>query len=207
MYIIIFQRAEKTEGPRLLKSHMPLPYFKTQPDNNPEVKIIQVTRNPRDTLASYYKFYCMNEQLGAYNGTWNEFFDLIKNKELTHGDYFDHQAQWYSYNKTRNNSLMLNFEEMKLDLKGHVKKLSVFLGKKIPEKVLNIIVHRTTYTNMVKDPMLNPMPENIPFFRKDFMRGGQIGSWKDCFGKEQIEFVDAKCEKILRPVGLTFKYE
>ena len=186
---------------------MPLRYFKEQLDENPDMKIIQVTRNPRDTLVSYYKFYCMNEQLGAFIGTWADFFDLIKAKELAGGDYFDHQAEWYSYNKARKNSLILNFESMKLDLKGHVLKLSDFLGKKISDKVLETIVQRTTYSNMVKDSMLNPMPENIPFFRKDFMRGGKIGSWKDCFTKEQIEFIDEKSEKILKPVGLTFNYE
>ncbi len=74
--------AEQIPGPRTLKTHMPLRYFKQQLDNDPSLKVVQVIRNPRDTMVSMYNFYCMNEQFGPFLGTWDDFFELVKAKKV-----------------------------------------------------------------------------------------------------------------------------
>ena len=186
-----------------MKSHLPIEIWRDQLEKNPGVKLIQTIRNPRDTLASYYNFYCMNEAFGAFKGSWEDFFQMAKDKTLF-GDYFEFHAEWYPYMRNRKNSLILFFEEMKSDLRGTVKKIAAFLDCKLSAKVLDIIVERTTFQNMSKDPMLIPKFTN---FRKDFARRGEVGNWKEYFSKEQIEFVDRKCKDILNPIGLDFEYE
>ncbi len=42
-----------------------------------KTKVIQVIRNPKDTLVSYYHFHRANEALGSFDGSWHEFFDLV----------------------------------------------------------------------------------------------------------------------------------
>ncbi len=124
--------------------------------------------------------------------------------QMSWGDYFDHQAQWYAYNKDRKNSLILFFEDMKKDLRGTIKKLSDFLGKNLSEKAIDIITYRTTFVNMSKDPKL--AVTNIPFLRKEFMNKGKVGGWRSCFNQDQIDFVDKRCKEMLDPVGLKFTY-
>ncbi len=196
--------AKLKPGARTLKTHLPLSYWKEHLDNNPEIKVIQVIRDPKDMLVSYYKFYGMNKQLGCYFGSWDEFFEMFKAKELASGDFFDWSAEWFSYLKGRENTLIVYYKDMKKDLRGHIKQLSDFLGKNLSDKVIDIITERTTFANMAKDPLL--MPKDIPFFKKDakFMRKGAVGGWKEVFTPEQIEFVDQKCKDVLEPIGLKF---
>ncbi len=190
------------QGKRVMRSHMYLETWKNELEKNPDVKLIQTIRNPRDTLLSYYKFYCMNEALGAYNGTWDEFFEMVRDQKVT--DYFEFHAEWYPYIKKRNNSLVVFYEEMKADLRGTVEKIAEFLGHNLSKKVLDIIVQKTTFENMAKDQMLTPQ---MAHFRKNFARQGEVGNWKKYFNKDQIEYVDKKCGEMLDPVGLHFEYE
>ena len=97
---------------------------------NANIKVIQIIRNPKDVLVSLYHFYRMNKGLGLYLGTWDDFFELIRNDQLVYGDLFPQVAEWYSFNKGRENSMILVYEDMKVDLKGNLIKLNQFLGKK-----------------------------------------------------------------------------
>ena len=113
--------------------------------------------------------------------------------------------EWYNYNKTRQNSLILNFEDMKSDLRGTVKKIASFLNKNLSEKTIDMITQRTTFANMSKDPKLSM--ESLPFLRKEFMGKGKVGSWKKWFNQEQIDYVDKRCMESFDPIGLKFNYE
>ena len=62
------------------------------------------------------------------------FFETVVDGEMMSGDLFQTTANWYNYNKERENSLILVYEDMKKDLNGNLKKLSDFLGKKSFER-------------------------------------------------------------------------
>ncbi len=115
------------------------------------------------------------------------------------------QVEWYNFNKTRENSLILYFENMKSDLLGTVKKIATFLGKNLSEKVINIITQRTTFENMRKDPKLSL--EGTPGIRQEFMNKGVVGNWKTWLNQEHIDFIDQKCREYFNPIGLEFTYE
>ncbi len=194
-------------GPRTIKTHLPLRYYKEKLENDPALKVAQVMRNPRDTLVSYFRYCSMVELLGPYLGTWDEFFELFKSKQLFWGDLFEHQVEWYNFNKTRENSLILHYEDMRKDLSGTIRKLSDFLGKNLSDKAVDIITQRTTFENMSKDAKLKMDQEWLPFFRKGFMWKGQVGNWKNWLTQDQIDYIDKKCREYFDPIGLTVKYD
>ncbi len=87
-------KAESVIGPRIIHTHLPLSYFKKAIETYPNLKVIQTIRNFKDTLVSFYNFYRMEKRLGAFNGSWDDYFKLVENKELAFGDYFDYYSEW-----------------------------------------------------------------------------------------------------------------
>ncbi len=201
------EKAETKIGPRLIATHLPLIYFEQQMNKCPKLKVIQTIRNAKDTLVSYYHFYRMHEALGAFNGSWDDFFKLVENKELAFGDYFDHTAAWYVYNKQRQNSLILMYEDMKKDLKTNVKKIAGFLDKEISENVIDTITTRTTFENMKVDKILNPNEPLLTTGRSELMRKGTVGDWKGYFNEEQNHFIEQRYKETLQPLGLQLTFE
>ena len=49
--------AKKLKSPRVFKCHLQHQLWEPNLDKNPNVKIIQTTRNPKDTLVSYYHHF------------------------------------------------------------------------------------------------------------------------------------------------------
>ena len=197
------------EPPRVAKTHLPLKYFKETLEKFPDTKIIQVLRNPKDSLISYFYFYGMNETLGWFNGSWDQFFELVKAKDLVWGDYFDTIADWYKFNMNRKNSLILHYEEMKADLRGNVVKIANFVGKELTDEMIDAIVDRTTFENMAKDKKLNfedDAGERWKTERAKFIRKGKVGGWVQYFTEEQNEYVERRYKETLEPLGIKFDY-
>ncbi len=193
-----------SEHDRTLKTHLPLRYWKKQLDAQPTVRCIQIVRNPKDVLLSYYKYYCINTHFGPYQGSWTQFFELVKNKQLIGGDYFDHQIDWYCYNRSRENSLIIFYEQMKSSPEHHIKVLAEFLNVNLSEKALNMIAERTQFAKMSTDPKLMVRG---PFIKGNFMRNGGVGGWKSCYTRDQSDFIDVKCSDALQRAGLKFDFE
>ncbi len=194
------------KGPRLIQTHLPLTYFRQQIDKYPNLKVIQVVRNAKDTLVSFYHFYRMEKRCGGYNGSWNHFFKLVENKQLAFGDYFDYYSDWYVYNKQRTNSLILRYEDMKKNLKTNVKRIAEFLDKKVSDDVADIIATRTTFGNMKADKMLRPWKDSNPTTtgRSEPMRKGIVGDYEGYFNEEQNELIEQRYRETLKPLGLQF---
>ncbi len=203
------EKAESVKGPRLIHTHLPPSYFKKQIEKCPNLKIIQTIRNVKDTLVSFYHYYTMEKRLGGFNGSWDDFFKLFRNKELAFGDYFDYYSEWYIYNKQRPNSLILTYEDMKKNLKTNVKKIAEFLDKNVSDEVIDIITTRTTFDNMKVDKMLKLAKENNPNTtgRSEFMRKGTVGDWKGYFNEEQNHFIEQRYKETLQPLGLQLSFD
>ena len=199
----------KSEPLRVAKTHLPLKYYKDSLEMFPETKIIQVIRNPKDTLISYYHFYRMNGTLGWFNGSWDQFFEMVKAKDLVWGDYFDTIADWYKFNVNREKSLILRYEEMKADLRGNVVKIANFIGKELTDEMIDAIVERTTFKNMAKDKKFNfedSKNESWKMDRAKFIRKGEVGGWVQYFTEGQNEYVERRYKETLEPLGLKFDY-
>ena len=137
------------EGRRFMKTHLPFELWKGPLEKYPGVKVIMNIRNPKDTLVSFYHHYRSAGMLGAFNGTWDQFFEVVvKAKMLPFGDLFQNTADWYKFNKDRENSLILTYEEMKKDHRGHLIKIAKFLGFDLSERVIDLILKRSTMKSL-----------------------------------------------------------
>ena len=200
-------KIRKLPPPRVIKTHLPLRYWQKQLEQDPDIKVIQIISNPKDVLVSLYHFYRMNKGLGLYLGTWDDFFELIRNDQLVYGDLFPQVAEWYSFNKDRENSMILVYEDMKVDLKGNLIKLNQFLGKNISESTLDLIAHKVTFDNMKKDPKINV--SNFTKFeesRSKFLRKGTVGDWKNYFNEEQNNYIEKRTKEYFDSIGLNVQY-
>ena len=194
-------------SPRCMKTHLPYDMWKTQLQKHPNLKVIQTIRNPKDTLVSWFHHCRSDTQIGAFNGTWDQYFELVKQKRLPWGDYFEHHAEWYKFNKERKESLVLRYEDMKKSPRESVVRISKFLGYDLSDKVIDIILEKTTVQNMSKD--VNAMMKGEVAWKSDrsnFIRKGVVGDWVNYFSKEQSDYIDAKTKEYLEPLGLKFEY-
>ena len=203
------QQLAKLPSPRVIKTHLPASVWKDNLQKNPDVKIINVIRNPKDTIVSYYHHYKNDPSTGLFTGSFNDFFQLAKNGKVCWGDIFDHYDGWYNFLKKRESSLILKYEDMKKDLARNVKKISSFLNYDLSEEALDAIVEKATFKNMKKDPKLNQKgdaesAEDDEKFAN--LRKGVVGDWENYFSEEQSQFIDAKCNEHLEPIGLRFEY-
>ena len=196
------------QSPRCMKTHLPYEMWKTQLQKHPNLKVIQTIRNPKDTLVSYFHHFRSDPQLGAFNGTWDQYFELVKQKKLPWGDYFEHNAEWYKFNKDRDQSLILRYEDMKKSHRDHVVKISKFLEYDLSEKSIDLIVEKSSLRHMSK--VVNSDLKELLGWKSErsaFVRKGVVGDWVNYFSKEQSEYVDDKCKEYLEPLGLKFEYE
>ncbi len=193
--------------PRVMKTHLPIAPYQGLLKKYPNIKVIQVIRNPKDTLVSLYHHLQSETQLGGFTGTWDQFFDqLFKQKKTFTGDLFQNTVEWYNFNKDRANSLIIKYEDLKRDHRGHVIKLAKFLGYDLSDAVVDLITQKTSKKDMNKD-FKALMTKDTPWDSKnDFVRKGIVGDWVNYFSKEQSDYVDAQSKKYFEPLGITFEH-
>ena len=128
-------------------------------------------------------------------------------KKLPWGDYFENNKEWYQFNKDRENSLVLTYEEMQKDKRASVIKIAKFIGHEISDETANVIVEKTSVKEIRKKyQVLQAKKKYWNSERCDFVRKGEVGDWVNYFSKEQSDYIDAKCKEYLEPLGLHFEY-
>jgi hypothetical protein len=192
-------------SPKLLKTHLRPNFFRQQIMEN-KAKVVVMFRNPKDTLVSFYHFYKALRALGPYTGTWNEFFEIIKNKQLIYGDWFEYTLAWW---KLRNepNVLILKYEEMKLNPVCNIKKLANFMDRELTQTQLDAIVQATSFNAMKDNSSVNYTDNAFMTKGTTFMRKGVIGDWKNHFTVAQNTYFDAWYEEEMKGSGLDFIFE
>ncbi len=193
------QRFLKMEPPKLIQSHLNFEFYQKQLERNPHMKIIFVLRNPKDTIISHFNYQKNLLLTGQFTGTWDQFFDLTIQGKIVQGDFFDFTSKWYKFNKARENSLVVKYEDMQKDRRGHILKIAKFMGCEVSDKVLEYILQKTSVPVMSDE-------FNTPIKWVNLVRKGQVGDWMNYFSKQQSDHVDEKCKEYFEPLGLTFEY-
>jgi hypothetical protein len=120
------------KSPRLIKSHLPLQLLPPSVLQTPTVKIIYVTRNPRDVAVSLFHFMGilsevhMSEEFG-----FNNFVEDFLSDCLPYSPYLSHVASYVKAAEAdpgHYKFLILRYEDLKADLKREVQRISVFLA-------------------------------------------------------------------------------
>ena len=194
--------------PWLIKSHFPARVFQSQIDAG-QCKFIIILRNIKDVLLSYYHFYKANYTFGFFTGSFEDFFELFRNKRLCYGDWLDHSLGWWKY-RNHKNVLILTYESMKKDINTEIKKICLFCDKFLTSDEIDFIVKRTDFNTMKNNPMSNyvlSLPSSFydssisPFIRK-----GEVGGWKTYFNDEMSAFVDEHYINKAGEEGLQFDW-
>ncbi len=201
----VMDMVQEIPPPRVMKTHLPASFFNRQlVEDRPKTVIL--LRNPKDLLVSYYHYYRMSKSLGLFPGSWNEFFELVKDKRLMFGDYFDWCCSWWPM-RHEDNVLVIKYEDMVRDLPRCVLALAAFCGRDISHATLSRILQRGSFEAMKKNPKTNMTEfkalrhEISPFFRK-----GIIGDWHNYFTEEQNQYIEEQYRGRCLPLGLHFDF-
>ncbi|XP_053460723.1 sulfotransferase 2A1-like [Nycticebus coucang] len=184
-----FASANKKEGPRLLTSHLPIQLFPKSFFSS-KAKLIYVIRNPKDVIVSGY-FFWNSVNLTKKPNSVKQFLEWFLEGNVPYGSWFDHVRGWVSM-RERENFLMLSYEELKWDTERTVEKICQFLGKKVEQEELSLIVKNSSFQAMRENKMSNYslMGDAFSVHKNPFMRKGVTGDWKNYFTVAQAEAFD-----------------
>ncbi|KAM6428967.1 sulfotransferase 1B1-like [Rhynochetos jubatus] len=177
-------------SPRVVKTHLPAHILPKSFWEN-RCKMIYVGRNAKDVAVSFYHFDLMNK-FQQHPGTWAQYLEKFMAGRVAYGSWYDHVKDYWERRKDYP-ILYLFYEDLKEDLRREVAKVAQFLGRELPEAVLDAITQHTSFEAMRDNPTTNytMVPANIMDQRvSPFMRKGTAGDWKNHFTVAQNERFD-----------------
>ncbi|MCC7159977.1 MAG: sulfotransferase domain-containing protein [Ignavibacteria bacterium] len=132
---------ETMRRPGSIKTHLPLNII----PQHREAKYICVVRNPKDMCTSFYKFVRSIPGVAHSDVSFEIYFNLFLDGQVTYGDYFDHVLQTWSH-KDDPNVLFIIYEDMKKDIRPVIRRVADFLGVKMTPELLERIITVTSLT-------------------------------------------------------------
>ncbi|XP_013421060.1 sulfotransferase 1 family member D1-like [Lingula anatina] len=175
-------------SPRILITHMPkrfVPYDAWKKN----IKVIIVSRNPKDVAASFcaFKNAC---KLYEYSGTWDGFFPLFLEGKVAGSSWFEYTKEWFEAASGNRNCLFLTYEDMKKDLLSEIKKINRFLEYERTDQFLEEVAQQCTFATMkrAKDGIKRIQDMFKP--GTSFFRKGEVADWKNWFTVAQNEQFD-----------------
>ncbi|XP_073432063.1 amine sulfotransferase-like [Dendrobates tinctorius] len=194
-------------SPRLFTTH--LPYYLMPKDLRfRTAKIIYVSRNPKDILASYYHFYKMSPFLES-TINWETFLDLFMSGKVAGSSWFDHVRGWYQH-KEEFDILFLTYEDMIKDLRSTVLKICKFVSINLDDEAVDIVVEKATFKNMIQDPLSNYTflsNEILDKNKGSFLRKGIVGDWKTIMTVAQSEMFDNVYKEKMEDLPIKIMWE
>ncbi|XP_063964842.1 sulfotransferase 1B1-like [Lytechinus pictus] len=206
---MFYKQLDKMPSPRIMFTHLPLELL---PPGvfEANAKIIYSARNPKDVLASLYRFIGKTPE--ALFVTWEILYSTIFTDQFFYGAWDRHVL---SYWKLRNdkNVLFLKYEDMKKNPTKIVAQIAEFINHPISDDVRDVIVEKTSLDKIKKEmKRLEETLEDGYMFSKaygtlNYFQKGVIGDWKNYFTVAQNEQFDKELEERLGESGLEFDYE
>jgi hypothetical protein len=184
--------AEQAAEPRAFKTHW-------RGDEVPQgCRYITVIRDPRDVAVSFYYFF---EDWMFETGSiaLNEFVRDFFVPGSRSGRYWEHLLSWWEY-RTRDDTLLLSFEDMKADLPGTVRRVAAFLQLDVPPETRDIATHQATiefmkaHEHQFDDHLLRAAREDVLALpsggKSSKVRAGRVGDHKQTLSPEINDLLD-----------------
>ncbi|XP_066034806.1 sulfotransferase 6B1-like isoform X1 [Chamaea fasciata] len=143
-----YERMMKLPSPRFMVTHL-------RPENLPKsifknkVKILLLTRNPKDLATSFLPFFQW-PGFFSFPGTWDDFFTDFMTKKMAWGCYFEYLSEWNKY-ADQENIMTITYEEEKENPALAVKNIATFFGIPLTEEQLQLVVERCSFQSMKKN--------------------------------------------------------
>uniref|UniRef100_A0A803MZX0 Sulfotransferase n=1 Tax=Chenopodium quinoa TaxID=63459 RepID=A0A803MZX0_CHEQI len=199
------------KSPRLLSTHVP---YTSLPESikTSGCRILYISRNPLDTLVSFYYFvleYAKKIENEDIVKSLENFFEDFCEGKFTGGPYFEHVLEFWNMSLERPDKvLFLKYEDLKDDLKPHLKRVAEFIGmpfspQEESEDVITQIIELCNIKNMKevnKSGVINKFFEKKSYFRK-----GEVGDWTNHFSPALVEKMNKLMKEKLDGSGLSFK--
>ena len=184
----------KRQSPRLIATHLHFKFF-AKSQQQAKSKFIVVKREAKDCLVSYFHNF---KNMFDYNVSFDDFFEIYRQKGLILGDPTDHAISWW-LNKDEDNFLFTTYEEMKEDIRGVIKRVATFLNKELSDDTVEMIVEHTSFEKMKANPMSNKSE-----IVENFLRKGIVGDWVNYMCEDQRVLVDCRVKEACEKHGITF---
>ena len=153
-------------------------------------------RNPKDVIVSFYNHH--KNFYNGFNGSFDDFMELVKGKRVFLGDIFEWYQGWWS---TRNHPNVLHIN----DASNTIRKIAIFLGKVLSDGTVDKIATAISFKNMSKNASFDSTWDDAEKLKKSYFRKGEVGDWKNWFNEDQSQWVDNKCIQ-LSEHGLNFTW-
>ncbi|XXG62393.1 hypothetical protein AAC387_Pa05g0758 [Persea americana] len=179
-------------SPRLFATHVP---YRALPESikNSKCRIVCMSRSPKDTFVSLWHF--LKTLVSREEGPFpiEEAFESFCCGVHLFGPFFDHVLEYWTASLEKPDKILfLNYEEMKHDPKGQVKRLAEFLGRPFErEEEADKVVWRCGLERLksldVNREGVDPR-SGIPHCA--FFRRGIVGDWKNHLTDEMASRLD-----------------
>ena len=140
---------------------------------------------------------------GNFPGSWDEFFTLYQDRGVVYGKSIDWSLGWW-HQRHRHNVLVVLYEDLMKKPAEEVKKIAGFIGVDVSEQKIAQILDEASVKSMRRNKATNG--ENMPQYKGDFIRKGDVGNWREYFSEEQAAIIDEEYEAKAGASGLTFQF-
>ncbi|XP_028789030.1 cytosolic sulfotransferase 15-like [Neltuma alba] len=195
--------------PRLFGTHVP---FHSLPDSitKSKCKIIYICRNPFDNFVSFWFFYNKIVPPPLRKLSREEAFERYIKGNMEFGPFWTNiLGYWKQSKETPTRVLFLKYNDLKRDIKYHLKTVADFLGFafSMEEESNGVIESISELCSFEKMKGLEANKTGKVFQRyetKNFFRKGEVGDWVNHFSPWMEERLSRVIEEKLRGSGLSF---
>ncbi|XP_077993154.1 sulfotransferase 1A1-like [Glandiceps talaboti] len=194
------------KSPRLIRCHSPLHLFPLKQARARNVKIIYVTRNPKDVCVSMYHYYKKAEH-GKMALEWNRAVEEFVKGRTPYGPWLQHVMQWSEVG-IEDNVLHVRYEDIQSNLSNVVRKFGNFLRVNLSDQDIQRIKMACSVEGM-RQAIHKCVILDKAIFDGDieqFVRKGIVGDWKNHFSVAQNEKFDDEIVSRLEDAAILLKY-
>ncbi|OVA19428.1 Sulfotransferase domain [Macleaya cordata] len=140
-----------------------------------------------------------------------EALDLFCNGVSRFGPFWDHVLGYWKASLERpQTTLFLKYEDMKMDPKTHLKRLTEFLGypfsvEEESEGVVDEILSLCSFEQLRNLDVNKYGKARLGCYNKIFFRKGEVGDWKNYLTPSMVERLDRLIEEKLHGSGFVFQ--
>ncbi|KAG6424013.1 hypothetical protein SASPL_114422 [Salvia splendens] len=184
---------DEKEG-RILATHAPYQILRDSLDSC-DCKVVYVTRNPKDTLISMWRFVQKLDGVGDDPWRLEAAVDQFCDGMVPFGPYYDHVLGYREESVRRPQKvLFVSYEELKEDTRSHVRRIGEFLGCPFGgEEEVEKIVERCSF-EILSNQEINKSSElpdsGFPLPYNSFFRKGQVGDHLSYLEDQMIRKID-----------------